>query len=311
MLRDLISWSYNIDTTNLTEFGDIYYASYPDLNSYVYIIPVGDEKSTTFFHLLKFINASPYFTHLFTIENAPTILIKDTHYYALASSVALHQTITRPQLNVPILYNQGYPVATHFKSRWLLKNQIHEQELNVALDKVPIYLRSVLFDIATYYIHLNEEAYRLIHPLEVINYTTTLCHARTKPDTYLYEFFRPDYLILDNRSRIYCEYIRHLFLETQNLYEIEDVITTTFAGTALSETEWQLLYARLYFPTHFYDTVYDIIHNAEINLENLYEQTMNYAQLLAGLPTILYQYTGIILAVPEWVKEESHKLKNT
>lgn len=302
MMRDLISWSYNIDTTNLTEFGDIYFCPYPD--SYIYIIPVGDEKSTIFFHLLKFINASPYFTHLFTREHTPTLLIRDTHYYALLSSIPLHQIITKKQLEAPVLYNQGYPVAKHFKSRWLLKNQIHEQELNIALDKVPTHLRSVLFDIATYYIHLNEEAYRLTHPLEAINYNTTLCHARIKPDTHLYEFFMPDRLILDNRSRLYCEYIRHLFLETGNLGEISDAVATLSAGSPLSEPEWQLLYARLYFPTHFYDIVYDIIHNEAVNLENLYEQTMNYADLLAHLPAVVYQYTGIMLAVPDWVRKE-------
>ena len=301
-MRDLISWSYNIDAMNLTEFGDIYFCPYPD--SYLYIIPVGDEKSTTFFHLLKFIDASPHFTHLFTKENAPTLLVKGTHYYALLSHIPLHQVVSRTQLNTPVLYEQSYPVAKHLKQRWLLKNQIHEQELNVALDKVPAHLRSVLFDIATYYIHLNEEAYRLTSPLEAINFNTTICHARIKPDTYLYECFMPDRLILDNRSRIYCEYMRHLFLETRNPEEINDVLTTLQTGVPLSEAEWQLLYGRLYFPTHFYDIVYDIIHNAEVNLENLYEQTMHYAELLAHLPAAVYQYTGIILPVPDWVNQE-------
>ena len=301
-MRDLISWSYNIDATNLTELGEIYYIQYP--NSSVYIIPVGDEKSTVFFHLLKFINASPYFTHLFTRENAPTLLIRNTHYYALLSNLPLHYPITQTQLNAPVLYHQSYPVATHFKSRWLLKNQIHEQELSTALDKVPAHLRSILFDIATYYIHLNEEAYRLISPLESTNYNITLCHTRIKPDTYLYEFFMPDYLILDNRSRIYCEYIRHLFLETRDFKEIGDIVATTSQRMPLSGHEWQLLYARLYFPTHFYDTVYDIIHNAVVDLDDLYEQTKNYAELLAHLPAIVYQYTGVVLAVPEWVRRE-------
>ena len=301
-MRDLMSWSYNIDATNLKELGSIYYTQYPD--SYLYIIPVGDEKSTLFFHLLKFIHASPYLTHLFTKDNTPTLVIGDTHYYALLSSVPLHHTITKHQLNTPVLYNQGYPIATHHKPRWLLKNQIHEQELNVALDKVPAHLRNVLFDIATYYIHLNEEAYRLMNPLEQMNYQVSLCHARVKPDTYLYECFMPERLVLDNRSRIYCEYIRHLFLETVDFQDIKEVVATLSAHTPLSESEWQLLYARLYFPAHFYDRVYDMIHNAEINLDNLYEQTMHYAKLLARLPMIVYQQTGILLVVPDWVKTE-------
>jgi len=303
MMRDVISWAYNVDATNLQSFREIYFIPYS--NSYFYLIPVGDEPRTVFFHLLKFIDQSPHFNHVFTTENAPTVEVKNKHYYAVMSNVPLHQPVTKRQLAVPVLYSQGYPLATHSKPRWLTKNQIHEQELSLALDKVPPHLRNTLFDIATYYIHLNEEAYRLIAPLEDIPYSTTLCHARVKPDTYLYELFMPALLILDNRSRIYCEYVRHLFLETGDLSEINDVVATAIAWGPLTETEWHLLYARLYFPSHFYDIVYDIIHNEEVNLEHLYEQTMHYAKLLAYLPRAVQQHTGVTLPVPDWVKREA------
>ena len=302
-MRDLISYSYNIDATNLKSFGEISYINHE--TSFTYIIPVGSEKNTIFFHLLKFINASPYFSHIFTTDNAPTLLIRDTHFYCLHSTIKLHQTITESQLNVPILYRAAYPLASHFKTKWLQKNQIHEESLNLALDKTPPMMRSILFDLATYYIHLNEEAYRLLKPFEATPFSTSLCHARLKPDTPLYQFFMPNYLILDNRSRIYCEYIRHLYLETKDVEQIEKIVAHIVYTDPLIPSEWQFLYARLYFPTHFYDIVYDVIVNGQVNLEQLYDQTVNYSLLLAALPIFVRQYTGIVLDSPEWVKSDT------
>ena len=299
-MRDLIGFSYNIDATRLQSFGEIHYIDHG--HSFTYIIPVGSEKNTTFFHLLKFVNASPLFEHIFTIENAPTLLIRDTHFYCLYTSVKLHQTITESQLNVPILYPAQYPLAAHFKTKWLQKNKVHEDNLNLALDKTPAFMRAVLFDLATYYIHLNEEAYRLLKPFESSTFSTSLCHARLKPDTPLYQFFMPDYLILDNRSRIYCEYIRHLYLETEDIGKIENMVAYIARTDPLQENEWQFLYARLYFPTHFYDIVYDVVINGEVNLDELYDQTMNYSGLLAILPIFVQKHTGVRLDCPEWAR---------
>jgi len=299
-MRDLISFAYNIDASGLQEYGEIFYLDHG--TSFTYIIPVGDEKSTTFFHLLKLIDRSPLFQHIFTGEGAPTITIREKHYYCLHASFKLHQRINQWQLNIPVLYPAEYPLASHFKTKWLQKNQIHEQHLNLALDKTPPMMRSVLFDLATYYIHLNEEAYRLLKPFEQAPFSTSLCHVRLKPDTPLYQFFMPNYLVLDNRSRIYCEYIRHLYLENRSIPKIEQVIAHIISTDPLEPTEWQFLYARLYFPTHFYDLLYDVIINGTINLDELYEQTMNYSELLAGLPAIVAKYTGVMLETPEWTK---------
>lgn len=301
-MRDLIGFAYNIDTSGLREFDEIFYLDHG--TSFTYIIPVGDEKSTTFFHLLKLIENSHQFQHIFTTDGAPTLLIRDVHYYCLHSTFKLHQLINQWQLNIPILYPAEYPLASHFKTKWLQKNQIHEQHLNLALDKTPPMMRSVLFDLATYYIHLNEEAYRLLKPFEQTPFSTSLCHARLKPETPLYQFFMPNYLILDNRSRIYCEYIRHLYLETRSLATIEHIIAHIVSTDPLDANEWQFLYARLYFPTHFYDLLYELITTNKVNLDELYDQTMNYSRLLAELPAIVNQYTGIILENPEWAKQD-------
>lgn len=302
-MHDLMAHSYGFDTTTMISFGEIYYVDHG--NSFTYMIPVGKEKNTIFFHLLKFIDTSPHFKHIFTIDHQPTLQVRDSHYYCLFSRLKLHQTITESQLNVPVIYSERYPLAAHFKSKWEKKNQIHEDNLNLALDKTPAFMRSVLFDLATYYIHLNEEAYRLLKPVEQTLFSTSICHVRIKPDTPLYQFFMPDYLILDNRSRNICEYLRHLFLETGDLDKIGQLVAHMAHHDPMLEVEWQFLYARLYFPTHFYDMVYDVIINDDVKIDELYDQTMNYSQLLAMLPKWVKLYTGYQLDVPLWAETDT------
>lgn len=303
-MRDLIELSFNIDGSKLQVAGEVLFIDHS--NAYTYIIPVGKEKTSTFFHLLNFVNVSPHFKHIFTVDNAPTLIIRDTHFYCLYATIKLHQTITQSQLNVPVLYTAKYPLAFHYKEKWLEKNQRHEDNVNLALDKTPPLMRAVLFDLATYYIHLNEEAYRLLATVEQSLFSTSLCHARLKPDTPLYEFFMPEYLILDNRSRIYCEYLRHLYLETQDLAAIHRLVNHIATKDPLTEAEWHFLYARLFFPTHFYDVVYDIIIHGKVNLDQLYDQTLNYSKFLAMLPSMVLNLTGIKLDTPSWCKSDQY-----
>ena len=302
-MRDLISFSYNVDASNLEAFGDIFFMDHGD--RYTYIIPVGEEKNTTFFHLLKFINESTNFNHVFTREGAATLLIRDKHFYCMESKILIHRTIGNDQLDVPVLYPAEYPLAQHFKVKWIDKTKINEEYLNLAIDKTPKHLKSVLFDLATFYNHLTEEAYRLVADFEDTTFSTSLCHARVKPETPLYEMFMPEYLVLDNRSRVYCEYLRYLFLESNNMEKIEHIVARITSRYELREKEWQFLYARLFFPTHFYDLVYDIIIHGEINLQELFDQTSRYSDLLLKLPFFVQKYGNILLDCPEWVKNES------
>ena len=73
----------------------------------------------------------------------------------------------------------------------------------------------------------------------------------------------------------------------------------------LAKEEWQLLYARLYFPTQFYDALYNLRADEEIDVPALYEQAMQYSKLLYQLPYEVYQSTLIELRVPEWVQREA------
>ena len=302
MMKELIMWYYQLSITNLQKLNNVYYTQLGD--RYIYIISVGNEKNTIFFHLLQFLQYNPNQRVILSKDNTTTVLFEGKHYYVLESTTILHEYIDIQTLQIPIIYPEPFPVANHFKERWLNKNRLHEEQLNVVIEQLNPDNRSVLFDLATYYIHLNEQAYTLINELSEENYSVSLCHARLTPTTYKFEFFCPELLTLDNRSRCYCEYLRYLFLETLDLNQIHSTIQIINQVNPLTKAEWSFLNTRLYFPTQFYDALHSIRNDEPVQISALYEQALEYSKLLYQIPYEVYHTNSIELRTPEWIKAE-------
>ena len=302
-MKELINWYYQLHIDHLEQLNDIYYTNFGD--RYIYIISVGKEKNTVFFHLIQLLQYSSTQRVLLSKENTTTVLFENQHYYVLESMTPLHEYVDIKTLNIPVIYPKPYPLASELKQRWLAKTQLHEEQLNVLIDQLPPENRSLFFDLATYYIHLNEQAYTFINEIATTEYLVSLCHMRLTPTTYKYEFFSPQLVTLDNKARCYCEYIRHLYLMNLDLNQVRTFVQIINQVNPLTKEEWQLLYARLYFPTQFYDALYNLRADEEIDVPALYEQAMQYSKLLYQLPYEVYQSTLIELRVPEWVQREA------
>jgi len=303
-MGDLISWYFNVPHMDFVESDGVFYAAHQ--NSYIYIIPIGSEKTTTFFHLLQLIQNSSALQVIPSREGELTVTFSGQEYYAIMSNFSLHEKITLGTLKSEEIYNAPYKIAHHYKNLWISKNQLHESTLQAAIEKVAPVDQPLLFDIATYYIHMSEQAYSLLTPIEYMEFHATLCHARATPQIRTYELLMPEFLIIDNKSRNYCECIRHQFLESYNFSDINQIVAYIHANDPLNAAEWAFLYARLYFPTHFYDCLHDIQNGSPEDITALYEHTLHYQKLLINLPQSILDNTGITLQIPAWILSENN-----
>ena len=304
-MKELINWYYELQIDHLEQLNDVYYTKLSD--RYIYIISVGKEKNTIFFHLLQYLQYSTEQQILLSKENTTTVLFEEQHYYVLQSTVILHEFVDIRTLQIPTIYPDPSALATELKERWIAKNRLHEEQLNVLINHLSSnHDRLLFFDLATYYIHLNEQAYTFINELIDVKYPVSLCHMRLTPTTYKFECFCPKLLTLDNKSRCYCEYIRHLYLMNHDLVQVQSFVKIINQVNPLSKEEWSLLYARLFFPTQFYDALFGLRQeNETVNIARMYEQALDYAKLLYQLPYEVYHSKSIELRVPEWVKKEA------
>ena len=301
-MKELIIWYYQLPINQLEQIKDMFYTRLGD--RYIYIIAVGPEKNTVFFHLLQFLQFSTRQKLLLSKDQTTTVLFEGKHYYVLESLDPLHVPIDLKTLEIPVIYPEPFPIASHFKERWLNKNRLHEEQLSAALDLLDNNRKTVLFDLATFYIHLNEQAYTYINELGELPFSISLCHVRLTPDTLKYECFSPEYLVLDNKCRSYCEYLRHLYLDMEDLDAVSQAISTINQVSPLTAQEWAFLYTRLFFPTHFYDTLHSIRSSEMVDFSRLYEQAASYTKLLYQVPFEAYHQNNISLRVPEWIRDE-------
>ncbi|MGL4372424.1 MAG: hypothetical protein ACRCS6_01485, partial [Turicibacter sp.] len=168
-MKELINWYYQLQIHHLEQVKNIYYTQIS--NRFIYIIPIGKEKNTVFFHLLQLLQHSQSQRLMLSKDNTMTVLFDETHYYVLESTENLHEPVNISQIQIPVIYPQPYTVANHLKQRWVAKNQFHEEQLNVLIDKLPVEQRLLFFDLATYYIHLNEQAYTFINALKDVDFS--------------------------------------------------------------------------------------------------------------------------------------------
>jgi len=302
-MKELLIFYYQLPVMWLEALPHAYFTQIGD--RFIYIIAVGTEKNTVFFHLLQHLQYNINQRLVLTKDNDTTILFEGRHYYVIDSDRTLHNPVYIGNIHMPLISPEPYPVATRAKEKWLQKHQAHEEQLNIALEQMENPKRTILFDLATYYIHLTEQAYTFINEILDRSYTVSLCHSRLTPKTPEYELYCPELLILDNKSRAYCEYIRHQYLDNnEDLEAIHQIMLTISTTNPLSSDEWSLLYARLYFPAHFYDALFDIRNDTLVELEAVYDQALAYSRLLYQVPYILTYYQGTTVRVPEWLREE-------
>ena len=91
----------------------------------------------------------------------------------------------------------------------------------------------------------------------------------------------------------------------QDLVQVRSFVQIVNQVNPLSQEEWKLLYARLFFPTQFYDALFSLREGEKVNIPLIYEQALSYAKLLYQLPYEVYRSNLIELRIPEWVKTEA------
>lgn len=170
-----------------------------------------------------------------------------------------------------------YILRTNWYNLWIKKidyityQRAHIKEKYLILDQY-----------IDYYLGLSENA------ISYINSTANLkkderdipviAHRRIYSDT-AQEYYETSNIILDHYTRDICEYVKYIFFYQKFDYNI---ISTIINSIDLSEYGWGLLYARMLFPTYFFD-LYDTIINEEkeeIKIGNLINRIEEYEKLL-------------------------------
>jgi spore coat protein YutH len=115
-----------------------------------------------------------------------------------------------------------------------------------------------------YYLGLTENAIQYLTDTEIDDIprafdAATICHHRFTPSVWQRQSYLklPADWVLDHPSRDLAEYIRHVYFKKAGRFETEMMnFLGEYEKTApLSSFAWRLLYARLLFPVHYFESI--------------------------------------------------------
>lgn len=179
-------------------------------------------------------------------------------------------------------------------SMWTEKIDYFEYQISQFGKKYPLIRESF-----NYFVGLAENAISLLNYFSNIpKQPLVVARRRIKVSDTLFDFYNPLNFIIDNRIRDASEYFKQKFFE--NPYVFDD-IKYYLETNHLSDYEMILFFARMLFPTYYFDLYEDILIDGkeEKILYKMIEKVKDYEELLKKI--YLYLQKQVSLPEIEWL----------
>lgn len=119
----------------------------------------------------------------------------------------------------------------------------------------------------------------------------TLCHKRLCSDTKLFDFFNPFNIVIDHYSRDVAEYLKSAFINDSYDFNTIEVFINELS---FSDIDFNLLFARLLFPSFFLDLYIDGINSGNFDLLlSIKSRSLEYQLFLKTIYTIIGKHAKL------------------
>lgn len=165
-------------------------------------------------------------------------------------------------------------ICDKWYNMWAKKIDYFEYQISHVGKKYPIIRNSF-----HYFIGLAENSIEFLNESENFTDNLVICHKRIKFNEEIKETYNPLNFVLDSKTRDVAEYIKDKFFRDKyNLHDfINDITLCDF-----NEKQFFLLYARLLFPSYYFDVYENIIsgNDEEKSLNKILLKSNEYALFL-------------------------------
>ncbi|MBO5182876.1 MAG: hypothetical protein J6B64_00525 [Bacilli bacterium] len=183
---------------------------------------------------------------------------------------------------------------------WSDKIDYYEYQISQFGKKYPI-----LCDSLSYFIGLGENAISYLanninSDKNNVNINLVVSHKRIKQKMGSFEFYNPINFVVDSRVRDVSEYIKNTFFNDNfNIYELKSYLSLN----PFNEKEYVQLFARMLFPTYYFDIYDEIINNnsSEDNILTILNKIDDYEILLFNLYKFIVYEKKVQLEPIEWI----------
>lgn len=295
-MKNNIMYYYNLRIDNITQNNNNYYFTINNDN-YCFTIYTRDIKeSNEIYKLNKYMLSSNILVHeiIPNKDNYVVTIINNIPYILYKIYINKNKKLTINELTY--LSNYTYQVdkiltRNNWNILWSNKIDYFEYQINQMGKKYPI-----LVDTFAYFTGLAENA------ISYVKYTTLETQIETsdnpvishrKINNTVESLYNPLNIILDHKSRDIAEYIKLSFLnKNTNIYQELD---SYFSNNYYSEYGLRLLYARIIYPSFYFDMYEQIIQGLrkESDLLNIVSLLDDYELYLKEMYYYLKKYHNI------------------
>ena len=274
-MKNVINYYYNLYPENIFQNKEEYYFFVNNIRYSLikYLEDINDINKIYNMHL-DILNKNMY-VHpiilnkdnkpLTIINNEPYILMQTIYY---GEKVNIDNIVKFSEITSEKSKNQNWAEL------WSQKNDYLEYQISMLGKSHPI-----IRDSFSYYIGLGENAIELVNMVQKQETSFVYAHKRINKNNTTFDLYNPLNMTVDLKVRDAAEYFKDSFFKGE---DIDEELTYYFNNTILSTYEYMMFFARMLYPTYYFDLYEEIITNREddkkliqiINKANEYEQIL-------------------------------------
>ena len=306
-MKNSIVYYYNLNPIDIHQKDNMYYFKVDKERYFLYPLFRNDKELNSIYQIdIELLNRKiPVHQIILNKQNNIITTINNIPYILFKSFIKKNDLININDIldlsNQTIVKKQDVILdKSNWPSLWETKNDYLEYQVSQFGIKHPI-----ICETFSYYIGLAENAIMYAKNTNIEmkpSYTDTLVisHKRITDKTTLFDLYNPLEFIIDFKFRDIAEYIKFKFF--YNREHLWEEINSIFNETQISNYGARMLFARLLYPTYYFDLYDEIIEKENSNDEMLVEiidKQEEYEEFLSDI----YHYICLKNPIPaiEWL----------
>lgn len=297
-MKNNLQYYYNLELTEINEKGNMYNF---EINGFLYYFvpykrPIEDLKEI--YHICEELLRRQYPCHSFILNKDSKLIttINEENYLMLKINADKDKIIKLADIN---LFSKLFHLNQNnklYRGNWgkLWSEKIDYFEYQIReLGKN----KEVILNSFSYFVGLTENAISYVNKInndyKISNQDiVTIAHRKLHYPNFSLNYNNPLNYVVDLEVRDVAEYIKMLFF---NKEEVWDEIENYFQNNNLTDYSCQMLYARLLYPSYYFDMYEDILNGKkkEDELLNIIELIPNYENFLYDMYLFLKNKTKL------------------
>ncbi|HJJ16523.1 MAG TPA: hypothetical protein OIM63_00305 [Bacilli bacterium] len=306
-----IEYYYNIKIDHLEQLNNCYFFKYNNENYYFVLLNRPEEDLKEILIVCEELKNKGILCHNFMLNKDKKIvtIINNINYVMLKPLQNEKEEldlidITNIQNNLLLKEEKSKLYRNDWARLWSEKIDYFEYQIReIGKDK------KLILNSFSYYIGLAENAISYVNNVNETyqkEYLLTLCHKRVYYPTYKLNYYNPLSFIFDLRVRDIASYLKNKFFKKEDAYiELENYLK----HIKLSNYEYAMLYARLLYPSYYFD-IYEKVMNNEENEDKLVEIISlvdEYEEYLKQVYLLISKYSYIDSV--DWIMKKDVKIQ--